>query len=267
MLRHELSFFRARISIENLQSKDMFHIPFNLRGRISTQRFSMPGVPCLYLATTTYGAWIELGRPDCEMFFASAFKIPNDLKILNLCISQMFINGSASLADENEIKELETYIEIYPLILATSFRILELDRKFKSEYIISQLVMQAARELGIDGVAYLSKKTEDYYAYPQAVNLAILVPDKFDGTNNYWDRAEEVELTEPRRFSDILKKIRLQHLEHTEPFRAYVNEQFKGNEANKIMEQGKVCSYINTKFSEFDEFLVKEQYLSFKNVL
>ena len=29
--------------------KDMFHIPFDKRGIVKTERFSMPGYPCLYL--------------------------------------------------------------------------------------------------------------------------------------------------------------------------------------------------------------------------
>lgn len=49
----------------------------------------------------------------------------------------------------------------------TSFQVKEMKRNFKSEYIISQLLMQVVNELDIDRIAYLSKKMVDIYAYPQ----------------------------------------------------------------------------------------------------
>lgn len=264
MLKSEPSFFRARLNAENLDIKGMFHIPFNARGLIATQRFSMPGVPCLYLATTTYGAWIEMSRPEAEVFHVSSLKIPDDLRVLNLCISQMFINGAASFANREEIKELEKYIEIYPLILATSFRVIEMNRKFKSEYIIAQLVMQSSRKLGIDGVAYLSKRTSDFYAFPHAVNLAILIPQNFKEIRSYWSRSWEVELTKPKRFSEFLVENSIAHGNHKAPFNSYVNEHFRHSGTNSIEDLGKSVDYISTKFSEFDEFLVNEEFISFR---
>ena len=80
MLNHDLSFYRARTGVEIIQEKDMFHIPFNKRGIINTQRFSIAGLPCLYLSTSSFGAWLELGLPEAEYFQVSSFKIPTSDK-------------------------------------------------------------------------------------------------------------------------------------------------------------------------------------------
>ncbi len=58
------SFFRMRVKKGNfaLPRKEMFHIPFELRGMVAIQRYSIPGFPCLYLGSTLYGCWEELRK-------------------------------------------------------------------------------------------------------------------------------------------------------------------------------------------------------------
>ena len=43
--------FRVRSGqlAERLSNSQMFHIPFEMRDRVATQRYSFPGLPCLYL--------------------------------------------------------------------------------------------------------------------------------------------------------------------------------------------------------------------------
>ena len=109
------------------------------------------------------------------------------------------------IESEQEQRNLEEFIQIFPLVISTSFSVSEDKRKFKSEHIVSQLVMQVAKEMGIDGVAYLSNKIIDMYAYPTAINLAILIPSDINKDNNYWERVNEIKLTEPVKFLDFLK--------------------------------------------------------------
>lgn len=47
----------------DVSNKDLFHIPLNKRGIVNTNRYSAPGYPCLYLGTSIYACWEELGRP------------------------------------------------------------------------------------------------------------------------------------------------------------------------------------------------------------
>lgn len=108
-----------------------------------------------------------MDKPDKNQFYVASYKLPKKLKILNLVITEGLINGvSGGMAfDSNDKKELSysenqiiQFIEIWPLICATSYSVENNDRKFKSEYIISQLLMLSFKKLGIDGVAYISKK-------------------------------------------------------------------------------------------------------------
>lgn len=61
----EIQFFRARTSndAQTMIPKDMLHLPFGLRGKSGNYRFSIPGVISLYLANTSYGCWVEMGKP------------------------------------------------------------------------------------------------------------------------------------------------------------------------------------------------------------
>jgi hypothetical protein len=45
---------------------DLFHIPFQLRHKVTRQRYSIPGLPCLYLGGSLYICWEELRRPSFE---------------------------------------------------------------------------------------------------------------------------------------------------------------------------------------------------------
>ena len=263
MLNQPLSFFKARIAAEEIDKKDMFHIPLDKRGVVATQRFSIAGMPCLYLSTSSFGTWLELGTPEFDIFQVSAFKIPTDLKVLNLCIQQHMINGSSMFNEREDEKEVVyDYLEIFPLIIATSYHVSERNRNFKSEYIISQLVMQVCNDLGIDGVAYLSKRTKDIYAYPQAVNLAIAIP--YNQSSKYWNREDEVFITEPVKFSDFCEmKWENQGIKK---FCAYVNEIFKDSWHNEVDIAGNIMKYTQTRHSAFDEYLVGREYFKYSEI-
>ena len=263
MLNHPLSFFKARLSAEKIDKKSMLHIPFDKRGLVATQRFSIAGMPCLYLSTSSFGTWLELGTPEFDIFQVSAFKIPSDLKILNLCIQQHMINGISSITGRDDEKEVVyDYLEIFPLIIATSYHVSDRNRNFKSEYIISQLVMQVCNDLGIDGVAYFSKRIEDFYAYPQAVNLAIAIP--YNQDLQYWDRAEEVFITEPIKFLDFCEMGDTN--QDVENFNAYVNEIYKDSWHDEVDIAGNIMKYTKTRHSSFDEYLVKQKYFQYSKI-
>lgn len=264
MLEHKLTFFKARVGNEKIKAKDMLHIPFGKREIISTQRFSIPGIPCIYLSTSSYGSWIEMGCPESSQFQVSSFEVPNDIRVLNLCIQQYLIDGMTSVIENlEEEQRAKACLGIFPLVIATSYRVKQNDRKFKSEYIISQIVMQVCGELGIDGVAYLSKRTRDIYAYPQAVNLAIAIPN--NDKMQYWERAEKIKLTEPVRFIDFLEKgLRNQDIE--QEFLSYVCEIYKKNYSRNVYLGDKEIEYIKTDFAAFDEYILKQKFTCYTDL-
>ena len=253
MQNEEIVFFRAGIAVEKLERKDMLHIPFDQREIVATQRFSMPGIPCLYFATTSFGAWMEMGMPDTSTFQVSAFSLPKELKILNLCQQQLFIDGSSSFINtEEERKNLYDFLEIFPLVIATSYRVLNNKRSFKSEYIIPQLIMQVARKLKIDGVAYLSKRIDDYFAYPQCVNLAILIPYEQNNNAKYWSKINDIFLTEPYFIKDMGK-------DYSSTRQTFINKFYTYPPHNKIKLAESIFEYSKLRFFEFDNYLLERE--------
>ena len=72
---HRPGFFRAR-KISRLTRptrRDLFHVPFEEREKLASQRYSIPGVPCLYLGSSAYVCWEELGRPEFQLYLHFAF--------------------------------------------------------------------------------------------------------------------------------------------------------------------------------------------------
>lgn len=255
MMESEICFFRSRKEENKLKKEDMLHIPFDERGKIESQRFSISGTPCMYFSTTTLGNWLELDRPPLKNFQTSAYELPKDLKILNLCIDRTYIAGLSFLYKNClEKKEILDLLEIYPLLIATSYNIKEKNRKFKSEYIISQLLMQAAKRMEIDGIAYMSKKVMDYCAYPYAVNLALIMTCDNDIEQKYWKRISEIKLTEPFFAFDMPSDFM------TERCKTFINKFYSGPSCGKAYEEMHIPEndhflYRKSVFCDFDEFL------------
>lgn len=85
----EVQFYRARTSdnFTKYERKDMLHIPFDKRHLIATERFSIPGLPCLYLGSTSFCCWMEIGNPADHQFNVSYVHVKEDNKILSLTMN------------------------------------------------------------------------------------------------------------------------------------------------------------------------------------
>lgn len=296
MNAYPLSFFKSRIGIEAFSSSDMLHIPFNKRGIVSTQRFSIAGVPCIYLATSSLGCWLEMNMPREDLFQVSSYKLNLDIKILNLCISQHLINGIFSSRPEEFNHSAFSLLEIFPLICATSFQILEDHRSFKSEYIVSQIITQVANEMGIQGIAYISKKMPDRAGYQFLMNLALTIPtDNNQIDYPYYKLSNLIQLTNPVRFSDFLIEQNQSQLSYDK--KSYCNEIYGrdssllhlsqqlarardietqqslinaikeyplANPNDRIQLYGSSIPYIETPFSALDNYLVNQVHSKFQ---
>jgi hypothetical protein len=143
------SFYRIRTKEENypLSPSEMFHIPFHLRGKVSTQRYSIPGFPSLYLAKSLYVAWEELKRPNLDKFQAVRLESTQTIKCLNLLRPKL----KRSIMDKASYR----YLMIWPLIAVCSIKVSRPEDSFKPEYILPQLLLQWVRNNGdIDGIMY-----------------------------------------------------------------------------------------------------------------
>ncbi|AWY97293.1 hypothetical protein [Blautia argi] len=153
MNHQELSFFRVRTreksdTTDISQIQHILHLPYEKKSFASNMRFSCLGMPCLYLGTTSYVCSRECEwNPEKEDLFAAAF-IPNEQ------------------GDRLQLSMLK----LFPLVIATSYRVLETGRTLKYECLISQALMKVISTMNIDGIAYLSMKGKDEFQYPQGVN-------------------------------------------------------------------------------------------------
>lgn len=162
---HEM--FRARESSSSIETiGEMFHIPFNQRHLVKAQRYSIAGVPCLYLGSSTFVCWLEMGRPDLNRLYFSCFKptTNDEITVLDLTISFGLLISRTHLIDfvgvEN-YQERQEYIEAvvatWLISQACSFKKKHLNANFNIEYIIPSLLLQWVKEnKEVDGIRYSS---------------------------------------------------------------------------------------------------------------
>lgn len=252
-------FFRARISHngEAFMPQQMLHIRFSEREKVSTQRFSVPGLPCIYLCTSTYGCWTEMGRPADNTFCVSAIKLDNCLQIFNLGINDYILRQLADYANKNrdeleitcKVKTaLEELFPLWMLSYASSFKIQQCNMQFRSDYIIPQMLMLAVKKFGLNGVAYFSKQNRyDHFAFPISVNVTLFA-----------DYNKEKELSQICKFISVSRAIN-----YSEFKQLYASSQhshyslfvdlFYGNYADIA---GRQHSYNETEFHQFDKYLL-----------
>lgn len=141
----------------------VFHTPYNLRSKVSTNRYSIAGYPSLYLGTSLELCCKEINvDPNKELTIASLFKLERSIEYTNTNVRvielglkpQDFLN----LRNNNEthrryisndlIKDCNVrsaFLLWYPLIAACSFIRTNKSDPFAAEYIIPQLLMQWVR--------------------------------------------------------------------------------------------------------------------------
>lgn len=242
-----IPFFRARVSdrITDYSVREMVSLPKNMRSKSGNYRFSISGLPCLYLSNTSYGCWLETGRPAEYEFNVSPFLLETDLKLLNLTV----MLRDLSRLDELNENTVHRWLKLIVLMIATSYVVKEENRSFKSEYIVSQLIMLSCKKLGLDGVAYYSKRVSDEIFGRCAINVALLAP--YDHGN----------------FSSIYKRIYVKSSSNYLWFKQIVNPNLTHNKISINYEtHGWITnlgsyeiqdSYKNTWFNKFDEYLLK----------
>lgn len=170
---------RLRYSdVDLLSRRDLFHIPNSLRHLVSQQRYSITGVPCLYLSGCAFTAWLELNKPNFSNLWCSGFRANKRIKVLN-CAARL----DSIIKEENNIGQLI----FYPLVIATSFAVKHPASPFKEEYIISNILLQAIfNNTDLKGIRYFSTKIANYkpeYSW-MATNIvlpAVSLQSEYDG--------------------------------------------------------------------------------------
>lgn len=170
------SFYRMRLREENMQFtyRDMMFIPEDKRYLVKTQRFSMPGLPCLYLGYHANACWEEMHRPPIGNCMISRYEVIKRFQVISLEIP----------TQEAFNTDVDNYLRIFPLIMACMVKVADYQDPYKSAYLIPQLIMEWLTTYNGDtiqevkGVRYTSVHINDQFGYPQEAfnNLALPVP-------------------------------------------------------------------------------------------
>lgn len=142
----------------------IFHTPYSLRSRVSTNRYSIAGHPSLYLGTSLELCCNELKIVPSDLAIAARFQLERELEYSNTVIRviELGIKPQDFLFEEQndnaqrtipryllQNKSIRTaYLLWYPLIAACSYIRVNKDDPFAAEYIIPQLLMQWVRMEG-----------------------------------------------------------------------------------------------------------------------
>lgn len=150
-----VNFYRIRNCSGNypLSKEDLFHIPFDQRGKVSTQRFSIPGLPSLYISNSIYVAWEEMRRPSFDSLQAIRLVTKKQINLLDLT-SEAYNNCSYAL-NLNKWDALYKVLT-WPLVACCSIKVKTLNDSFKPEYIIPQLLLQWINKEKLHGIKYSS---------------------------------------------------------------------------------------------------------------
>lgn len=168
LLEDELSddlLFRGRVNESGCTDYDdgeMYHIPLSKRGIVSTQRFSFPGLPCLYLGASVYTCWTELDRPQIDCFQVAAIKPCVGGKMLKVIDLSKAPSRLSSLIKEPGFTD-EAYYLYWPLMALCSIKVRNDKHTFKPEYIFPQFFLEYILKRNTAnkyvGVKYVSIKT------------------------------------------------------------------------------------------------------------
>jgi hypothetical protein len=196
---------------------DLFHIPFHERHKVSRQRYSIPGLPCLYLGGSLYICWEELRQPKFESIHVARFQVAPAEKISVLDFMQRpqhIARGISTTTNADEPPHLEQFCALavcWPLMATASIRRKRGDPPFIAQYIIPQLILQWITENSdpdIDGIAYSSVRCKTHVDYPAGIaNFAFPAKEiKWDGHCPRLRR--KFALTEPNSWH-LLERVRL----------------------------------------------------------
>lgn len=194
--------------------QEMFHIPFESRYIVSTQRYSFPGLPCLYLGSSSDVCVTELNENVSDLAIARLIYHEKQQKNKILDLTGLFFDYFSGAYETC----IEKFLINLPLVLVCSTYInykKEDAVKFKKEYIIPQLLLEyiinesILKDNKVIGIKYFSVKEDflncfskgDFYTMQKICNYVFPTIDA-KNRNGYCTQLsnlfEVVEITEQK---------------------------------------------------------------------
>jgi len=177
--------FRIRQSEDNLTDrKQIFHIPFSSRHLVANQRYSIAGLPCLYLGSSIYVCWLELERPKFSNIYISGFQTNNSINVLNLAYDLEKTINDYSFGYIKKTEFLNKFL-LWPLNMACSFQVKYPKAPFHEEYIIPGLLLEwiTFKSERIKGLKYFTTKLSSSNKSQYCINYVFPpqnLKDKYD---------------------------------------------------------------------------------------
>ena len=258
IIDNKSNYYRIRVSEnKSLSKSDLFHIPFHLREKVSTQRYSIPGLPCLYLGDSVFVCWEELGRPSFDNIHVARFDLS--------CSSFNFLYFNTSVKEIRErcftrsldgkfVNHLVQFLCYWPILTACSLVVSKPVDVFKPEYIVPQLLLQwLVRSKKIDGVIYKSNRV-NISSHNVGTFANMVIPIKETDRYGFCPiLSRTVKLTQPISWqlldiSDPKKEF---------PFRSSVDLEVDDLRRAMFIEliEGEKANYLKTKFGLLEEKL------------
>lgn len=133
--------YRARKkNSKEYKENEMYHIPFEQRYKVRTQRYSYPGLPCLYLGGSEDVCESELNESASNLSIAKMVYRSNKTKYKLLDLTSIFYDY---IINDNVNTENSLLLNI-PLVLICSTKVNHSEKEiyFKEEHIFPQLLLE-----------------------------------------------------------------------------------------------------------------------------
>lgn len=188
---------KGNINLDNYQG-ELFHIPYHLRHLVSTQRYSIPGYPVLYLAGSFLTAWCELDKPSLKDVVYSKMRFKEE---------KQFIDLAYPLSPNPQLWEYYSLFAFYPLMIACMVQVKYPNAPFKPEYCLPQQMLNLVRSVKSGnnvGIVYMSNKSPDSTNIfsPTCRNFAVVIRDTLHSKGYDVGLANKMVMTPPVSFSD-----------------------------------------------------------------
>lgn len=250
----EVQFFRARLSenVVEFSANEMLHIPFNMRHVVKSERFSIPGLPCLYLGNSSYVCWVEMGCPADHRFNVAPVILDNSQKVLNLTVTisslYAFKEEVHNMSEEEADKHVIDLLRLMILTFCTSYKVTEGNRNFKSEYIMPQMIMLACKSSNLDGITYYSKQIP-YESFACTVGVNLVLFATYNGEELLSSICDHLDIGTAFNFAMFKQLLPCQM------YKEYNLRIMSSPYINNVGTQSHWFPYRETQFFEFDKYL------------
>jgi len=202
-------FYRIRIANSAVikDRSDNFHIKFELRHICSTQRYSVPGMPSIYLGDSAFICFKEVNSPSFSDAYISLFEAK---KLINIIEIQTVDNFFKQYEEENnldlKLTHILRFLLLFPLYVACTVKVRH-EGAFKSEYIIPQFLLQyVTDDETIKGIKFPSTKIDIASGFSDLITHNYVFPVAKSEQSGFCSTLRSFfDLTRPKSFDELLK--------------------------------------------------------------